>query len=110
MTKSQPIIPPDDIAKWSSPHCHEAGAPPYECGYGLDPAVHQDQSAVAQNSVTLSAASGICLVIAAYSPRWKLGLLVHLNREPTLDADDADLIRKPFEQFPQLRDEVIVGV
>jgi hypothetical protein len=60
------------------------------------------QAMLGQRGPTLEARSGSCLIIAIYTPRHGAGLLIHLGRDADLSDEGADLIRKPFEEYPQL--------
>ncbi len=94
---------PDDVAKWSDSSSDESGAGPYDFGYEVNPKAHTMQTVLGQNGPTLYASSGICLLIAIYAPGNRIGAIVHLAREHKLSQEAAELIEKPFTQFPDLQ-------
>jgi hypothetical protein len=99
----------DDLARWSAPSILHDGYEEFEFGYGIEPKASMLQAAMGQDGPELEATSGICLLIPIYVRRHKVGLLIHLWRDEQLSDEGAELIRKPFEKFPELADGPIVG-
>lgn len=102
------FISPDEIPAWSGESTRHDGFPEYELKIGLHSEVSMMQAMVGQDGPILEAHSGNCLVIAAYSVEHRAGLLMHLWREENLDEEASNLITKPFQEFQELCENVIV--
>ncbi len=109
LTRSVPPFLPDDVARWSAPLLIYDGYEQFEFGYGIEPKASMLQVVMGQNGPVLEAASAVCLLIPIYVLKHKIGLIIHLWRDEDLGNESAELIRKPFEQYPEIAVEPIVG-
>lgn len=103
------FIEHDDIPAWSGHSTSRNGNTEFELKYGEHEKVSMMQAMLGQNGPILEAGSGNCLLIVVYVQKLDAGLLIHLWRDDDLSEEAADLIRKPFEKYPQLCEEPIVG-
>lgn len=103
------FIEHDDIPAWSGHSTFRDGNTDFELKYGPHAKVSMMQAMLGQNGPILEAGSGNCLLIVVYVQKLDAGLLIHLWRDEDLSEEAADVIRKPFEKYPQLCDEPIVG-
>ena len=75
------VLPPRHIAKWSTPTTHrDDPSPLYDCGPHVLHEASMDQAVVTQDGRMLEARSGVCLLIAVYVSKLKLGAVIHLWR------------------------------
>jgi hypothetical protein len=67
------------------------------------------QAIMGKKGPTLRAESVNCLLIPIYVNKHKVGCLIHLWPDFGLTDEAADLIRRPFEDYPELKENPTVG-
>ena len=93
------VLVSKDVYKWSSPHCDESGAEPFDSGYGVTGTASRGQVVAARDGAVLEAASANCLVVTVFITEARIGLLIHIGRDYKLALEDAELIRKPLNGY-----------
>lgn len=104
-----PILPPKHVAKCSAATDDGKVVLAFESGPDVEPDASMEEAVIAQNGARIDARSGVCLLIAVYVAKLKLGAVIHLNRNPSLWPDQQALIQDVFTRFPQLCEAPYVG-